>query len=446
MKQEKIRLSDHFSYGRLIRFTIPVIGTMIFTSIYGVVDGFFVSNYVGAVPFAALNLVWPVLMLLSAVGFMFGSGGTALVSMTLGMGRPEKANRIFSLIVYSLIAAGAVLSAAVFAGAEQVSRLLGANAEMLPYCVLYLRINLVGLIFFMLQNLFQSFLITAEKPKLGLAVTVAAGLTNMVGDWLLVGCLRLGLAGAALATIGSQFIGGVIPLIWFFLPGKKLLRLGRTRFDLNALVKTCANGCSEFFSNVSASIVGILYNYQLLHYIGTNGVAAYGVIMYVNFLFVGVFFGYAMGVSPVVGFHFGAKNTDELKSLFRKSLALIGAAAVLMTIASELASGALVGIFVGYDPELNALTVRGFRIYTIAFLFMGFNIFGSAFFTALNDGKLSAILSLSRTLVLQLILIYVLPVLLGADGLWLVVVATESLSILLTAAFLIRFSKKYQYI
>ena len=446
MKQEKIRLSDHFSYGRLIRFTIPVIGTMIFTSIYGVVDGFFVSNYVGAVPFAALNLVWPVLMLLSAVGFMFGSGGTALVSMTLGMGRPEKANRIFSLIVYSLIAAGAVLSAAVFAGAEQVSRLLGANAEMLPYCVLYLRINLVGLIFFMLQNLFQSFLITAEKPKLGLAVTVAAGLTNMVGDWLLVGCLRLGLAGAALATIGSQFIGGVIPLIWFFLPGKKLLRLGRTRFDLNALVKTCANGCSEFFSNVSASIVGILYNYQLLHYIGTNGVAAYGVIMYVNFLFVGVFFGYAMGVSPVVGIHFGAKNTDELKSLFRKSLALIGAAAILMTIASELASGALVGIFVGYDPELNALTVRGFRIYTIAFLFMGFNIFGSAFFTALNDGKLSAILSLSRTLVLQLILIYVLPVLLGADGLWLVVVATESLSILLTAAFLIRFSKKYQYI
>lgn len=445
MAKVRIQLSDHFTYSRLIRFTLPSILMMIFSSIYGVVDGYFVSNYVGALPFASLNLAMPFIMILAAIGFMFGSGGTALVSMELGMGHPKRANEIFSLIIYVLIVSGTILSVIGFVTAAPVSRLLGATDEMLPYSVLYIRINMVGQVAFMLQYLFQSFLITAERPKMGLAVTIAAGVTNMFLDWLFVGVLGFGLAGAAWATVASQTVGGVIPLVYFILPNGTKLRIGRTHMDVRALIKVCTNGSSELLSNAASSLVGMLYNHQLLVYAGSNGVAAYGVIMYVNFIFSGIYFGYSVGVAPVVGFHYGAGNRDELKNVFRKSMKMIATAAITLTVLSQLCAALLVRIFVSYDENLMAMTVHGFRLYSVAFLFMGFNIFGSSFFTALNNGLLSAILSFMRTIVLQIASIYILPLLFGLDGLWSVIVVSDGLCLILTTTLLVRYHRRYGY-
>lgn len=445
-KRQPIQLSDHFSYGKMIRFTLPSICMMIFTSIYGIVDGFFVSNYVGAVPFAALNLAMPFIMILSAFGFMFGSGGTALVSMRLGMGEKRRANETFSLLTYVLLVSGIVLGILGAMIAPWICRLLGATEEMMPYAVQYTRINMLSLPLFMLQRMFQSFMITAERPHMGLVVTVISGCTNMVLDWLFVGVFSWGLAGAAYATVISEYVGGLIPLVFFLMPNNSPLRLGKTHFHWHDIVKASTNGSSEFLSVSASSIIGMLYNLQLLRYAGTDGVAAYGVIMYVNFVFTGIYFGYTMGISPVIGFHYGAENEDELKNLFKRSAKMLITASVVITILSELASRLLVGIFVGYDPELMALTVRGFQIYSIAFLFMGINIFGSGFFTALNNGGISAMLSVTRSLGLQLISIYLLPYLLGTDGLWLVVVVSDGLCLLLTIYMLARYRKKYHYI
>lgn len=443
--KNKIQLSDHFTAGRMIRFALPSIGTMIFSSIYGMVDGFFVSNYAGAVPFASLNLAMPFIMILSAVGFMFGSGGTALVSMLLGMQKPKKGNEVFSLLTYIVIGCGIVLGLFGFFIAPQMAQLLGATKQMEPYSVLYIRINMIGLPFFMLQNMFQSFFITAEKPKLGFAVTLATGFTNMFLDWLFVGVIGFGLGGAAAATVISEMVGGIIPFVYFFMPTSSIIHLGKTHMDGKAVLKACTNGSSEFLSNCATSIVGMLYNLQLMKYLGDNGVAAYGVIMYINFIFVGIYFGYTMAMAPVIGYNYGAQNHKELKNLFRTSIKLFAIAAVTLTALSELTAPFLVKIFVGYDARLYALSVHAFRIYTIAFLFMGFNIFGSGFFTALNNGKISAILSVARSLVLELVSIYVLPLLFGADGLWCTVIAADGLCLILTVSMWVKYRNVYHY-
>jgi putative MATE family efflux protein len=444
-KKQQIRLSDHFTRRMMVRFTLPSIGMMIFTSIYGMVDGYFISNYVGAVPFAAMNLTMPFIMILSAVGFMFGTGGSAYVSMTLGKKEKKKANEIFSLIVYLVIGCGIALAVFGYAIAPWMSRALGATDEMLPYSVLYIRVSMISMPCFMLQNLFQSFLVTAEKPRLGLWVTILAGVANMFLDWLFVAVFGLGLGGAAAATVVSEYVGGVIPLLYFLFPNRSILHLGKTRWDGHAVWKTCTNGASEFLSDCASSIVGMLYNLQLMKYLGADGVAAYGVIMYVNFIFVGIYFGYTMGISPVIGYHYGAKNTDELHGLFQKSMQMFAAASVVLTVLSECFSAPLVRIFVGYDEDLFRLTAHAFRIYSVAFLFMGFNIFGSGFFTALNNGKVSAFLSAMRSLVLQIIAIYLLPRVLGADGLWGVVILSDGICLILTAWMLLRYRKVYHY-
>ena len=444
--RQPIQLSDHFTYGRMIRFTLPSIFMMIFTSIYGIVDGFFVSNYAGAVPFAALNLAMPFIMILSTFGFMFGSGGTALVSMRLGMGEKKRANETFSLLTYVLLAVGVLLGILGALLAPRVCRLLGASDELLPYAVLYTRINMLSLPFFMLQRMFQSFMITAERPHLGLVITVISGCANMVLDWLFVGVFGWGLAGAAYATVVSEYVGGLIPLVFFLMPNGSQLRLGKTHFNWHDLAKANLNGSSESLSVAASSIIGMLYNLQLLRYAGTAGVAAYGVIMYENFVFTGLYFGYTMGISPVISFHYGAGNDDELKNLFKSSMKMALVASVVITVASELACRLLVSIFVGYNPQLMSLTVRGFRIYSIAFLFMGINTFGSGFFTALNNGAVSAIISMARSLVFQLIFIYLLPFLFGVDGLWLVIVGCEGLCLILTIYMLIRYRNRYHYI
>lgn len=442
-----IQLSDHFTYGKLIKFTLPSIAMMIFTSIYSVVDGFFVSNFAGKTPFAAVNLIFPALMILGTVGFMLGTGGTALVAKTYGEGDREKANSYFSLFVYVAFAVGAVLSVLGFIFIRPIATLLGAEGALLDNCAVYGRIILVAMPFFILQVMFQSFLIAAEKPQLGLVMTVVSGVTNMVLDAVLVLLLPQDykLVGAALATAIAQTVGGVVPLIYFFRKNSSILRLGKTSFDGSAILKACTNGSSEFMNNIAMSIVGILYNFQLLKYAGENGVAAYGVMMYVSMIFSSAFIGFSIGTSPVVSYHDGAKNYEELKGLLRKSLILVGIFGVGMIVAAELMAAPLARFFVGYDAELYEMTASGFRIFALAFGFMGFGIFSSGFFTALNDGLTSALISFLRTMVFQCAAILLLPLIWGIDGIWAGVIVAEFMAVVLGIIFLIAKRKKYHY-
>lgn len=440
-----IQLSDHFDCKRLLRFTFPSIIMMVFTSIYGVVDGFFVSNYAGKTPFAAVNFIFPVLIILGCPGFMLGTGGSALIAKTMGEGDKKRANQIFSLLIYVGAAAGVVLGAVGIALLPSVAVLLGAEGQLLADCVTYGRIILLAGPFYMLQMEFQCLFATAEKPKLGLTVTVAAGVTNMVLDWLLVGGLRWGLVGAAAATAVSQAVGGVIPLIYFARENSSLLRLTRCPFDGAVLLKTCANGSSELMSNVSMSVVSMLYNGQLMAKAGEDGVAAYGVLMYVSMVFQAIFIGYAVGTAPVVGYHHGAGNRGELKGLLRRSVLLIGGFSAAMCLAGETLGRPLSVIFVGYDPDLLDMTAHAFAIFSVAFLFSGFAIFGSSFFTALNDGLTSALISFLRTLVFQCAAVIIFPILWGLDGIWWSIVAAEVMAVAVTLAFLTAKRKKYGY-
>lgn len=440
-----IKLSDSFSYKRLIQFTLPSVAMMVFTSIYGVVDGFFVSNYAGKTAFAAVNLIMPFLMLLGTVGFMFGTGGSALVAKYMGQGRAEKANRLFSLFVYFSAALGTAISVLAFIFIRPIAVALGADGAMLQNCVLYGRIIIAAAPAFILQQEFQSFFVTAQKPTLGLIATVVSGVTNMVLDALFVGGFGWGIAGAAAATALSQLVGAVIPLCYFFRKNNSPLRLGKTGYNGKALLKAAANGSSELMSNVSMSLVNMLYNFQLMKYAGENGVASYGVLMYVNFVFIAVFIGYSIGMAPVVSFHFGAGNHGELRSLRCKSFVLIGSFSVAMLLLAELFGTPLARFFVGYDAELLQLTARGFQIFSFSFLFAGLSIFGSAFFTALNDGLISALISFLRTLVFQVAAVLLLPLIFGINGIWFSVVAAELVACAVSLIFIAAKRKKYGY-
>ncbi len=442
----KIQLSDHFTTPRLLRFVFPSIIMMIFTSIYGVVDGLFVSNYVGKTPFAAVNLIMPFLMIMGTVGFMFGTGGSAVVSQALGEGKPDKANQYFSMMVYIVIGSGIVLTLVGLLFLRPIAVAFGASGEMLDNCVVYGRIILCTLTAFMLQNVFQSFLITAERPQLGLAVTVAAGVANMLLDFIFVAVFRWGIVGAAAATAASQLIGGVVPLMYFLRPNTSKLHLVKTKLNAHILGKTCINGSSELMTNISMSLVNILYNFQLMHYIGEDGVAAYGIIMYVSFIFAAIFIGYSIGSAPIIGYHYGAGNHTELKGLFRKSLFLITLWNVILTALAILTAQSLAKIFVGYDIDLTGLTTRALALYSLSFLFMGHNIFGSAFFTALGNGVVSAAISFLRTLLFQVAAVLILPRLLGIDGIWLAIVVAELLALVITIYFFIKKKDNYHYL
>ncbi len=441
----RIQLSDHFTYKKIWRFSLPPIVMMVFTSIYGVVDGLFVSNFVGKVPFAAINLVMPFIMILGGFGFMIGTGGSALVAKTIGEGDREKANRYFSMMIQLTLAAGIVLSVIGVLFIRPISYLLGATDAMIEDCVVYGRVVLLFNTAFMLQNVFQTFLAAAEKPKLGLAATVAAGVTNMALDALFVAGFRWGVGGAALATGISQCIGGVLPLLYFLRPNSSLLRLTKARPEGRVLLKACANGSSELMTNISGSLVSMLYNVRLLKFAGENGVAAYGVLMYIQFIFIAIFIGYTIGMAPVVGYHYGAENTGELKSLLRKSLLLMGIAGVLMMLVAQILALPLAAVFVGYDAELLEMTRHAFAIFAFSFVLAGFNIFASAFFTALNNGLVSAAISFLRTLVFQMLSVLILPLLFGLDGIWWAITAAEAFACMISLAFLVAKRKTYRY-
>lgn len=441
----KIYLSDKFTYGKLLRFTAPSIIMMIFTSIYGVVDGFFVSNYVGKTPFAAVNFIYPFLMILGTVGFMFGTGGSAIVAKTLGENNEEKANRLFSFFVYISVALGAVIAVLAFIFIRPIAAALHAEGELLENCVLYGRIFILGLPMCVLQMEFQSFFVTAGKPGLGFLSTVAGGLTNMIFDALFIVVFKWGLAGAAAATVMGQCVGGIIPLVYFFRPNTSLLRLGKTNFDGAALLKATTNGSSELMSNISMSLVSMLYNVQLIKYAGEDGVSAYGVLMYVNLVFLAIFIGYSIGTAPVIGYHYGAKNPAEIGSILKKSFVIIGISSLAMLGFSEVMAEPLSRIFVGYDPALYEMTVHGFRIFSFQFLFAGVSIFASSFFTALSNGGVSAMISFLRTLVFQTAAILILPLIWKLDGIWISIVAAELVSFVVSLIYIAAKRKKYGY-
>lgn len=442
----EIRLSDHFSYGKLLRFTIPTIGVMIFISIYSIVDGYFVSNYAGKVPFAALNLIYPFIMLLGSVGFMLGTGGTAIVTRLLGKGNPRKANRVFSQLVYSALALGVVLGAGGAVMVRPAAVFLGASPEMVDWCVIYGRIMMGALPGLILQFMFQPLVIAAERPKLGFRITFAAGMANIVGDALFVGCFGWGLTGAAAATALSMFVGGFAPLIYFMSRRNDTqLHLCRPERRLRYLGESCINGSSELLSNIAGSVVSMCYNYQLMKYLGENGVAAYGVVMYVMFVFIAVFVGYSVGIAPVIGYNYGAQNHPEQRDIFRKSLLMTAVAAVAMVLFAEGMASPLSQLFVGYDSGLCTLTERAFRIYSLSFLICGFNIYGSSMFTALSNGVVSAVISFFRTLICETAAVMLLPLVFGIDGIWYAIIAAESVALCLTGFFVLRNRRRYGY-
>lgn len=440
-----VRLSDHFTYKKLFKAVLSPILMMVFTSIYGIVDGLFISNVEGDTAFSAVNLIIPVTMAIGAIGFMFGAGGSALVSKTLGEGDKDKAQSIFTAIVIINAAVGFAISVLTFIFVEQIVTLLGATPEMKDYAVKYGRIILIGEIAFMTQNLFQNFFIVAERPHLGFIVTVGAGVTNMVLDAVMVAVLRLGVEGAAIATVISQVVGSVIPIIYFAKKNTSLLRFRKPAFRTDYIFKTVTNGFSEFLSNVSASFVSMVYNKQLMSYRGQDGVTAYGIIMYASFIFAAVFIGYAIGTAPIIGYNYGAQNHDELKNVFKKSMILNFATGIVMTTLSVVFAKLLCSIFVGYNPDLLDFSAQAMRIFSIGFIFMGLNIFTSSFFTALNNGLISAIVSAFRTLVCQLVMVFTLPIIWGVDGIWISIVSAEALALCLEIVFLITNRKKYHY-
>ncbi len=441
----EIKLSDRFSYSKLFRFAMPSVIMMLFSSIYGVVDGLFVSNFVGKTEFAAINLLMPVLMIAGALGFMIGAGGTAVVSKTLGEGEAALAKRYFSLFVYITAAVGTAMSVIGVMLIRPLSMLLGAEGAMLDACVRYGRIVIVATPFFMLQNLFQSFMIVAERPKLGLGITVCAGVTNMVLDALLILVVPLGLEGAALATSISQVVGGVIPVIYFARKNTSQLSLTKTKFYGKALLRATINGSSELMSNISMSIVTIIYNFQLMRLAGEDGIAANGIIMYVAFIFIAMFLGFAVGTAPIIGYHYGAQNTDELKSLLKKGATVMVVSGVIMSLTSIFFARPLSMIFAGYDSALLEMTINGLRIHSTCFVFASLGIFGSSYFTALNNGLISAIISFARTLVFQVGALLLLPLFLDLDGVWLATPVSEVLSLILTVVLFIANRKKYKY-
>ena len=440
-----IQLSEHFTYKKLIQFTIPTIIMMIFTSIYGVVDGLFVSNCVGSDAFAGVNLIMPALMILGSIGFMIGTGGSALVSKTIGEGNKEKANQYFSMLLYVVTIIGFIFTVIGLIVMEPVAKLLGAEGNLVEICVTYGRTLIIALIPFMLQNCFQSFLIVAEKPRMGLIISIITGVLNMILDFLFIYIFKMGVFGAAVATGISQLIGGIVPLI-YFIKKSETLKLVKTKFELKPILQACANGSSEMVTNISMSLVNMLYNLQLMKYAGSDGVVAYGIIMYVSFIFSGTYMGYSIGSTPIVGYHYGAENTKELKSLLKKSLKLLTITSIVMTVIGELLAKPLAGIFVSYDANLLDMTTNAIRIFSISYLISGINIFASSFFTALNNGVVSAAISFLRTLLFQIAMIFILPLIWDLNGIWLAVVFAEVFALIVSVVFFIVNRKKYQYI
>lgn len=443
--KSRIHLSEHFTYTKLLRFTLPSIVMNIFASLYIVADGLFVANFAGKTEFAAVNLIMPVLNILGTIGYMFGVGGSALIAKTLGEKKQEQANRLFSLIVLASSGVGALLMVLGFLFMRPIATMLGADGKLLEDSVLYGRIFILALPAWIWVYEFQLFFVTAEKPGLGLAVTVCAGLCNVAFDALFMIVFHWGLAGAAAASALTQMVGGIFPLIYFSRNNNSLLRLVKPVWDGRALLICCTNGSSEFMAEAASSFVGIIYNVQLLKYAGEDGVVIYGLLMYVSLIFSAMFVGYSNGIGPVFSYHYGARNHGELKNLRKRSLILVGLTSAAMFVLSEALAHPFSALFLQDAEKLLPDTVHAFRIFSLAYLFTGMAIFSSAFFTALNNGQVSALISFLRTFVFELGAVLLLPGLLGVDGIWCSVVFAELMAAAVGSIFMLALRRKYQY-
>ena len=446
VKVPQISISDNFTFGKLLRFALPSIIMVIFTSLYGIVDGLFVSNFAGNGAFTAVNLFLPIFYIAGSIGLLLGSGGCALVAKLFGEGEDVTARRVFTGLIIIVTGIGGAITAMTVGFMPSISVLLGARGQTAKLCSRYGTIMICGLIPFMLQSFFQYFFAVADRPKLGLIITVGAGVTNAIFDFVFMYALKWGVTGAAVATVIGECVGGVVPLVWFISKTGKKLYIAKPSFAPRTIGKVCTNGSSEFLTNISVSLVSMIYNFQLLKYVGEAGVEAYGVIMYVSFIFIGCFIGYSVGTSPIFGYHNGAGNKDELKNVFKKIMLFYAVAAVVMTAIAEALATPLAMIFVSYDKALLALTVRALRIFSFSFLLSGFNIYASAFFTALNNGGVSAAISTARTLLFQVIAVYVMPLIFGLNGIWSATIVAELLCIILSVTFVILNRKKYEYL
>lgn len=436
-----IELSGHYTYGRIVRSVLPSIAMVLVTSVYSIVDGFFVANFAGKSGFAAINLTFPVIMMIGSLGLMIGSGGGALVAKLKGEGYSQKANRVFTMLVWFGLAVGVTLGAVLAVFAPLVSRWLGADEAMMDECIVYIRLNMIGMPGFVLQCAFQSFYMAAERPQLGTLMSVVAGVTNIVLDALLVWALGMGVAGAAIATAAGCLVGGLFPVCYFSSHRNRgSLRLVRTRMLWPYVGKACSNGMSEYVANIAMNIVTICYNLQLMRHLGEDGVSAFGVLMYIAFIFVAVFIGYNIGITPIIGYHYGARDLNEQRSLLRKSLTLIAVAGVLMTTVAEVFAEPLARTFVGYDENLTELTIKAMRLYFPAMLICGWNMFASALFTGLNNGVVSAVAAFARTLGFELICVWLIPVFLGINGIWVSWGIAELLSLFLCNFLVVRYA------
>lgn len=441
-----MKLSEYFTYEKLIEFCMPSIFMMLFTSFYVVIDGLFISNFIGKTSFAAVNIIIPFLLMIGGFGFMIGTGGSALVSKTLGEKKIELAGKYFSMLILFAIIFGIGISIISILFLEDICIILGANRNMMSDCLIYGKVLLIFNVSYMLQNIFQTFLVTAENPKLGLRVTVLAGMANMVLDALFIVGFNWGVFGAALATGISQTAGTVIPLVYFIVSKESILKLTKTDIKWHVILKSCSNGMSEVMTSISTSVISIVYNLQLLKFAGENGVAAYGAIMYVQFIFISIYLGYDIGTAPIIGYNYGAKNHLELKNMLKKSLVLLFLSGIVLFLAAQVGTDIISRVFVGYDLELFNMTSKAFRIFSVSFLIVGFNTFSSSFFTALNNGFVSAIISFMRTFVFQIVAVLVLPIFYGLSGIWAATIVSEVLAFLVGISFIIGLGKFYNYI
>lgn len=443
-------MSDNLIYNKeinmknMLTFTIPTMVRMVFVSMYSIVDGIVVSNFVGSLGLSAINIVYPVLNVCMALAFMLAAGSNAIMGKKMGEGKVYEANSFMSLTVIVNVAAIIVFTAIFLMWDEKIYMMLGSDEELLPYCMEYGRIIVLGGPVWVMQVLFQSYLVTADKPHMGLWLSVAAGVTNIVLDVIFVGAFRMGMAGAAMASVAGMMIGGLVPLTVFF-NKKSLIHFEKPVWEGREFLKALGNGSSEMVSNLASAVTTTLFNLQMMALIGEKGVAAISAILYLQFIFLAVFFGFVSGISPVVSYNYGAGNKTNIHRTFKISMKIVIIFSLSMFALAEVFTGGLVLVFASKDAVLSELMISGFRIIAVSILFSGLNIFASGFFTALNNGRVSALISILRTFVLEAGALILLPEFMGIDGVWWSLPAAEILSAVIAVVMIVKYRKTYGY-
>ena len=418
---------------------------MLFTSMYGVVDGLYLSHFSGKEAFAAITLIIPLPLLIGAWAYMIGAGGSAVIAKAIASDRQKDANEYFSFLVLISVLGSILLAGIGEIFLEPCAKLLGANDEMLPFCMTYGRILIAAVPLYVLQNVFQSFLTVAEHPKIGLAINLVSAFLNMALNFVFIRITNEVVTAVALATVVSQFVGGITPFVFFVRSKSTTLRFGRPHMPMSLLGPVFANGVSEFVSEIFHPLASVMYNYKLMELTGLNGVAAYGVLMNVGFLFGSVFLGFAVGSAPLFTYKYEREDHDELHSLFIKSTISVVLMGFLLYGVACMIEGPFAAEFFGGDELLITMTEEAFALHSLSYMVMGLAVFASAFFTAIHDSRVSFLISFLRTLLFEVLAILLLPMLFDLNGVWAASLTSEVLTLLVTVGLLISKKEKYQY-